>query len=65
MTTDQIIQSRAKFKKGDYIYYEGLSWKVTGFAYKPQEDELIYLVQRPDHIQPKIISEKELKDYKF
>lgn len=60
MTTDQIIQSRAKFKKGDSIYYEGLSWKVIGFAYKSQEDELVYLVERHNHVQPKMISEKEL-----
>ncbi len=60
MTTDQIIQSRAKFREGDLIHFEGLNWRVTGFAYKPQTDELIYLVERHDHVQPKTISEKEL-----
>ena len=62
MTIDQIIQSRAKFKKGDSVFIEGLTWKIKGFAYAIQDDELIYLLERHDYSQPKLVSEKELQN---
>ncbi len=65
MNTDQIIRSRARFKKGDSVYFEGLTWKIFSIGYSPQDDKLFYMLERHDHSQPRQVLAKELEDVYF